>query len=290
LTDFDAYWDEMAYSGQMGDSEAERILSGKPGDGDRSAELLASLVEDLRLVGGIRPPRSTEAAQLATLAATARELPGPMPLAPSPDRKRRRRVMRRTRIALPVLGGALAVILGTAGLAAAGVTLPGPAQDAFNSVGIQLPNQAGGSPSAGGQSDAVHAVIDSTSPQDRGCAFGQQVADAVRKGTPQSSHACGGSDESAGSEEGSGNTGSNDQGGDHPTAGQEFGQGTASTAQSSASQDGQSFGGSTSQAAQSLGDQLSQGSQGGSDAGPTGSATGQERAGAGAGNADGHTP
>jgi hypothetical protein len=38
----------------------------------------------------------------------------------------------------------LVLVLGTAGLAVAGVTLPDSAQQAFDRVGISLPNQAGG--------------------------------------------------------------------------------------------------------------------------------------------------
>jgi hypothetical protein len=85
------------------------------------------------------------------------------------------------------LGGtALAVVLLTAGLALAGVNLPGSAKPAFERVGISLPNQAGGD---GGQSadhpssDEVKPVIDATEPSDRGCSFGHRVAEAA-KGSP----------------------------------------------------------------------------------------------------------
>jgi hypothetical protein len=53
---------------------------------------------------------------------------------------RRRRLALAARIAFAV---ALLPLL-SAGLAVAGVTLPGPAQSAFERVGIELPNQAGG--------------------------------------------------------------------------------------------------------------------------------------------------
>jgi len=81
---------------------------------------------------------------------------------------------------------ALALILGTAGLALAGVSLPDPAKQAFQRLGVSLPNQAGGDEGQSGdhaRSDEVKAVIDATEPSDRGCAFGHRVAEAA-KGSP----------------------------------------------------------------------------------------------------------
>jgi hypothetical protein len=76
---------------------------------------------------------------------------------------------------------ALVVVLATAGLAVAGVNLPDPAKQAFERVGVSLPNQAGGGEHA--RSDEVKAVIDATAPSDRGCEFGHNVAEAA-KGSP----------------------------------------------------------------------------------------------------------
>ena len=103
-----------------------------------------------------------------------------------------RRIMNRNRLLRPVvtLGAAtLAAALGTAGLAVAGVNLPDPATDAFEHVGISLPNQAGGGQSGEpAQSDEVHSVLDATPPSERGCAFGQSVAEAA-KGSSLPEHA-----------------------------------------------------------------------------------------------------
>jgi hypothetical protein len=92
--------------------------------------------------------------------------------------------MNRTRIFRPVatlLAAALAVALGTTGLAVAGVDLPGPAAKAFEKAGITLPNQAGGGESGEhARSGAVHDVIQTTQPSDRGCAFGHSVAEAAK--------------------------------------------------------------------------------------------------------------
>ena len=80
----------------------------------------------------------------------------------------------------------LALALGTAGLALAGVNLPDPARQAFDRVGVRLPNQAGAGAGEAGEavgSDDVKAVIDATAPSDRGCEFGHRVAEAA-KGSP----------------------------------------------------------------------------------------------------------
>ena len=102
--------------------------------------------------------------------------------------------MNRSRITRPVAtlaATALAVALGTSGLAVAGVDLPDPATKAFEKAGITLPNQAGGGQSGEhSRSEAVHAVIGATLPSERGCEFGQAVAAAASGKTP-SEHACG---------------------------------------------------------------------------------------------------
>jgi hypothetical protein len=73
----------------------------------------------------------------------------------------------------------LALILGTAGLALAGVNLPDPAQQAFERAGINLPNQAGGD-NGEANSDEVKSVIEATPSGARGCEFGHRVAEAAR--------------------------------------------------------------------------------------------------------------
>jgi hypothetical protein len=99
----------------------------------------------------------------------------------TPEPSAWRRTMNRNRFLRPAvsLGAAtLAVILGTGGLAVAGVNLPDPAKEAFERVGISLPNQAGGGESGEhSRSDEVHSVIDTTPPSERGCEFGHRVAE-----------------------------------------------------------------------------------------------------------------
>jgi hypothetical protein len=77
----------------------------------------------------------------------------------------------------------LALILGTAGLAVAGVNLPEGAQQAFERAGISLPNQAGGDSgqaSENAKSDEVKSVIEATPTGERGCEFGHRVAEAAK--------------------------------------------------------------------------------------------------------------
>jgi hypothetical protein len=109
----------------------------------------------------------------------------------TPEPGARRRTVIRNRFLRPVatLGAAtLAAVLGTAGLAAAGVNLPDPATKAFEQAGISLPNQAGGGQSGEhARSDEVHSVLDATPPSERGCVFGQSVAEAA-KGPAPSEH------------------------------------------------------------------------------------------------------
>lgn len=79
-----------------------------------------------------------------------------------------------------------ALLLGTAGLAVAGVNLPDPASEAFDRAGVTLPNQDDGDAADQGRSDEVRSVIESTPPEERdrqGCAFGHRVAEAA-KGSP----------------------------------------------------------------------------------------------------------
>lgn len=99
--------------------------------------------------------------------------------------------MHRTRVALARLAaGAVAVTGATAGLAYAGVDLPGQAaEQAFEAVlNVELPNQGAPeeaastdarSAEAGAVAERVRAVIEAWTGE-RGCEFGQAVAAAAR--------------------------------------------------------------------------------------------------------------
>jgi hypothetical protein len=198
----------------------------------------------------------------------------------------------------------LVAVLGMAGLAVAGVTLPTAARAPFDEVGIQLPNQS--------RASDVHAVIDATPPADRGCSFGQAVAAAASQGrTHAPAEACGheqGQSQSqagaqgqaqshahgaaAQSAEGQDNAASKPSGvPPTPPAGEQFGQSTASGAQQNASTGGQAFGQGTSQGGQDL-TPSAPGNQGGAAAGASPTTPGTSNAAGPSGSAPGssHAP
>jgi len=166
-----------------------------------------------------------------------------------------RRVMNRNRFIRPAatLGAAtLAAVLGTAGLAVAGVDLPDPATEAFENVGISLPSQAGGGEAGEhARSDEVRSVLEATPPNERGCAFGHAVAEAA-KGSPLPEHAQAACDRAHddGAEDGNAAQGTN-------STRSEFGRETADRARGlkdATVDERRSFGEDTSERANQLGD------------------------------------
>lgn len=162
---------------------------------------LAGFVADVRATYVSEPEEAVASRHLAAIAHEA-ELVLPRH---TPQPARWRRTMNRSiRPALKLGAATLAAVLGTAGLAVAGVDLPDPAQDAFHRAGITLPNQAGGGQSGEhSRSDEVHSVLEATPPSERGCAFGHSVAEAA-KGSALPEHAQGACD-NASENTGSGN-------------------------------------------------------------------------------------
>lgn len=257
----DAFEDEMRDYSELSDRDIEQALDGRENGtaGDELGELLVGLK-----AACVQPPSAQVAsAHLAAIAAEATPLrlaaDAELESASHTRRPTRRFRMTAKRIAL-LPAAALAALLSTAGLAAAGVTMPTAAKAPFTAVGIQLPNQS--------RSSAVHAVIDATQPADRGCAFGQSVGAAASQGhsaaagTPcEKSQAATHSQavqHSNASDDSSAVAEDTDAGGPPagvpptPPAGQDFGQSTAASAQQDASTDGQAFGQSTAQGAQGL--------------------------------------
>jgi hypothetical protein len=145
--------------------------------GDRE---VAAFLAEMRAAYVSDPEEAVASRHLAAIAREA-EL---VQLQSTPKPAAWRRVMNRNRFLRPVvtLGAAtLVVVLGTAGLAVAGVNLPDPADEAFEKVGISLPNQAGGGERGEhSRSDEVRSVIEATPPSERGCEFGHRVAEAAR--------------------------------------------------------------------------------------------------------------
>jgi hypothetical protein len=176
--------------------------------GERIDDELAAFLATARKSLTRNPDEATTAAHMSAIVRAAAEADQHQK-AFRPSETWRKVVKTTTAFAIKAAAGATALVLGTVGLAYAGVDLPGTASEkAFESVlGVELPNQAtedhGKSADAkddkeakadkdkaakdekdaednGGKSvsDDVHAVIDGT--DERGCEFGQAVADAAR--------------------------------------------------------------------------------------------------------------
>jgi hypothetical protein len=278
MSDPGAYPDEMRIFRTPSERDAERVLSGQA---TTDQPELTRFLADVRAAYAEPPAGPTEAAHLAAMAragvaSTDGLVAGSEALVSAP-RPRRLRTSPRGRLALLGAGVALAVPLTTAGLAFAGVSLPGVARAPFEQVGIELPNQA--------SSDDVQSVIESTPPDQRGCAFGQAVAAAASGRSGPASDPC--------AHRGDHGAGSDNEpaaaGAAHASAGRSFGAQTAETAQQSASEGGQSFGQATSQGAQQLGQQqAASGEQTGEQNSAAGQAIGEQNSGTGQATGEQH--
>jgi hypothetical protein len=140
MSRWDAFDDEMAFLRHLTAAEEDRILSGRAPRSGQHAEL-ATFARSLRETMLVEPDPAASAALIGRLAATARASASTAPSA-APARRVARRRPRLPIVARIAVAAALLPLL-MAGLAAAGVTLPGPAQSAFEGVGIELPNQSG---------------------------------------------------------------------------------------------------------------------------------------------------
>jgi hypothetical protein len=218
-------------------------------DNDRE---VAGFLADVRAAYVSDPDEATTSRHMAAIAheanlARARRTPRPALW---------RNNMIRNRFLRPVAGmgiAMLAAIVGTTGLAVAGVNLPDPAAEAFEKVGISLPNQAGGGESGeNARSDEVRSVIEATPSSERDCAFGHRVAEAA-KGSPvpeQAQDACDRSDEDGGAGEGNGD------GSAESNSNSQFGRETAERARGlgdATVEERRSFGEETSEQATQLG-------------------------------------
>jgi hypothetical protein len=214
---------------------------------------VAAFLADIRAAYLSNPEEAVASRHLAAIAHEAELLH----VRRTPKPAAWRRTMNRSRFLRPVvtLGAAtLAAVLGTAGLAVAGVNLPEPATEAFEHVGIGLPNQAGGGQSGEhARSDEVHSVLDATPPSERGCAFGHSVAEAA-KGSALPEHAQGACDRGDGDEHGNAAAHANSNSNSNHS---QFGRDTADRAKDlgdATVDQRRSFGQDTSERAKQLGD------------------------------------
>jgi hypothetical protein len=226
---------------------------------DDRIDMTDQFARDLRDVYVTRPSEATQARHLAEITELARA---------RAERSRSKRAWRPLARTAKAAACAASLVLATAGLAVAGVDLPAPANDAFQKLGLSLPNQAGGDdgPSAtSGRADDVHGVIDVWPPADRDCEFGHAVASAARGSDlpTQAQAACGDGDQGAaakGKAHGQANGPGDGVGNSQSTAGRAFGEETSQEAQGLGDatpeqrrQFGEDFGGDTAEEAQDLG-------------------------------------
>jgi hypothetical protein len=164
--------------------DMDRLLSGRtPADGSEAG--LAAFVGSARRVLTVPPDEATEAAHLKAILAAARPRPTTTILPATGKKAAGSSLGLRLRAAAAKVAiGALGLTTGTAGLAMAGVDLPGTlAEKAFDAVGISLPNQDRGhqsSPNASETSRRVHEAHRRRDASMSGCEFGASVSRAAR--------------------------------------------------------------------------------------------------------------
>jgi hypothetical protein len=149
----DAVDGEMGFPRRLSREQQERLLAGAPfadgGELDRTAAFARALPALVRE----QPDEVLTAALMPRLAAAARSSAVEAAQAPTVARRRvrsRRMLVARVAVAVALLPALMA------GLAFAGVTLPEPARDAFDRVGVDLPNQSAvDEDAAAGDDDAV---------------------------------------------------------------------------------------------------------------------------------------
>jgi hypothetical protein len=146
----DAFEDEMGFLGPFSDADVERALAGlasMPGaDGD--LDELTSFVVTLKGAVPVRPGAALEASLVPRLASRARAAgegaaSALTAEAPAAGARTARSWSPRLALAAKVAVAIALVPALVSGMAFAGVTLPEPAREAFESVGIELPNQGG---------------------------------------------------------------------------------------------------------------------------------------------------
>jgi hypothetical protein len=183
MTDLDDIYDEMRLHGKTSERDLERVLSGDETDDVAMEELASAFLSARDHLTGL-PDEETRRSHLVAMAAAIEDVESEgFQNAESPAKSRPtfgRRLMRRTLLIgtrAAAAGGVLA--LSSFGLAYAGVDLPGTAaEQAWQMVGVHLPNQADLPEQA--RAGDVHDVIESS--EERGCEFGQAVADAASDG------------------------------------------------------------------------------------------------------------
>jgi hypothetical protein len=183
VSSFDDYDDEMARLSKLSDRDLDRLFAGGS-SGSALSDDLGAVLGAARTALTEAPNEVARERHLAVVLQAARDLASaeqtraPVPV-PTPVSLWRSVMRRSLSVALKLSIALGAATLSMAGLAYAGVDLPGnAAEKAVEKVlRVDLPNQ--GRPENAGKSvaDEVQGVIEST--EDSGCEFGQAVAAAA---------------------------------------------------------------------------------------------------------------
>jgi hypothetical protein len=198
------YQDEMGRLGSISDRELEQLAAGRTPTGDDTLEDLAAHLRTVRAACVATPDEFTQALHIAEITQTAQLLAengepvaaatraiGPARQAYGLSKWRRRMEVARSS-AIKLAAGVTAAMLSTVGFAYAGVDLPGEAaEEAFDAVfGVELPNQGNGDAEITGDGPDENAdqtafdvwAVISNWADERGCTFGQAVANAATGG------------------------------------------------------------------------------------------------------------
>jgi hypothetical protein len=183
VSSFDDYDDEMARLSELSDGDLDRLFWGGS-SGSALSDDLGAVLGAARTALAEVPDEVARRRHLAVVLEAARDL-APAEQTRAPARplvpvSLWRKVMRRSlSVALRLSVALGATTLSMAGLAYAGVDLPGnAAENAVEKVlRVELPNQERPENAGKSVADEVHAVIESS--DDRGCEFGQAVAAAA---------------------------------------------------------------------------------------------------------------
>jgi hypothetical protein len=173
----DAFEDRMGIQG-ISDAEADRLLAADSNGGDPEARIgeTAAFLRMARTALLEQPPPEIEADLVRRLAETARlRAASPATRPARPIFRSRRRLVAKLAVAMALVPAVLA------GLAFAGVTLPGVANSAFDSVGVNLPNQEDGDDAEGDSAPAEPASKGTQSTQDNSDAAHQHALEQRKK-------------------------------------------------------------------------------------------------------------
>ncbi len=176
----------------LSDRDLERLLTGRGSLPAGDQDLIAAL-EEVRSTYIALPSDHARERHLSAIASTQAAAEGTLqPTESLPAKSEQmgrgsRRPLTRMRLALVGAGLLLALPLGTAGLATAGVALPAAVKAPFEGLGIELPNQA--------TADELRGVIDATPPSQRDCSFGRRIATTASDGKARGDSRCEGSEQ-----------------------------------------------------------------------------------------------